>query len=298
VAFQRPGLPPAARAASTSYVRLAATALELPDHMNGRIYDPLLGRFLSADLVVQAPGNLQAYNRYSYVRNNPLTYTDKSGFWIDVKDEERKKKAAETKQPQKQETHEQRLENRKITITFTAAIINNSGQKISSREMSQLASRFEKALEKAFTGKDKNGNQWKMDAKIRVIEKGDEKTKSEHLISITNLNPDPKQPLVAGEGAYRGNEIRMEANIRSLTPDRSFHNTSFERTAAHEGGHTMGLLHPDDPNATPTSSKENLMWPSKQTDGMKIETPQIQSIRDQFFEGKLNQGLTAPDDEK
>jgi hypothetical protein len=49
--------------------------------MNGRIYDPLLGRFLSADIVVQAPGDLQAYNRYSYVWNNPLTRTDPSGFW-------------------------------------------------------------------------------------------------------------------------------------------------------------------------------------------------------------------------
>ena len=51
--------------------------------MNGRIYDALLGRFLSADLVVQAPANLQSYNRYSYVMNNPLTLTDPSGFsWL------------------------------------------------------------------------------------------------------------------------------------------------------------------------------------------------------------------------
>jgi uncharacterized protein RhaS with RHS repeats len=48
--------------------------------MNGRIYDPLLGRFLSADLVVQAPGNLQSYNRYAYVMNNPLSLVDPSGF--------------------------------------------------------------------------------------------------------------------------------------------------------------------------------------------------------------------------
>jgi len=48
--------------------------------MNGRIYDPLLGRFLSADVIVQAPGNLQCYNRYSYVLNNPLTHFDPSGF--------------------------------------------------------------------------------------------------------------------------------------------------------------------------------------------------------------------------
>jgi phage-related protein len=51
--------------------------------MNGRIYDPLLGRFLSADIVVQAPGFLQSYNRYSYVMNNPLTLTDPSGFFWD-----------------------------------------------------------------------------------------------------------------------------------------------------------------------------------------------------------------------
>ena len=49
-------------------------------HMNGRIYDSNLGRFLSADPIVQAPGDLQSYNRYSYVRNNPLTLTDPSGY--------------------------------------------------------------------------------------------------------------------------------------------------------------------------------------------------------------------------
>jgi len=50
-------------------------------HMNGRVYDPLLGRFLSADPFVQAPGNTQSHNRYSYVMNNPLTLTDPSGYF-------------------------------------------------------------------------------------------------------------------------------------------------------------------------------------------------------------------------
>ncbi len=49
-------------------------------HMNGRIYDPVLGRFMSADPMIQAPDNLQSYNRYSYVMNNPLFYTDPSGY--------------------------------------------------------------------------------------------------------------------------------------------------------------------------------------------------------------------------
>ncbi|MEX0941679.1 MAG: FG-GAP-like repeat-containing protein [Pseudomonadales bacterium] len=57
-------------------------------HMNGRVYDPRLGRFLSADPIVQAPSNTQSYNRYSYVFNNPLSYTDPSGFsaWTKFRD--------------------------------------------------------------------------------------------------------------------------------------------------------------------------------------------------------------------
>lgn len=49
-------------------------------HMNGRVYDPELGRFMSADPFVQAPYNSQSYNRYSYVFNNPLSFTDPSGY--------------------------------------------------------------------------------------------------------------------------------------------------------------------------------------------------------------------------
>lgn len=51
-------------------------------NMNGRVYDPTLGRFLSPDNYVQAPDNSQSFNRYSYCLNNPLKYTDPSGeFW-------------------------------------------------------------------------------------------------------------------------------------------------------------------------------------------------------------------------
>ncbi|MEJ5105767.1 polymorphic toxin type 23 domain-containing protein [Chryseobacterium sp. MYb328] len=53
-------------------------------HMNGRIYDPKLHTFLSVDNNIQDPFNTQNYNRYGYVLNNPLMYTDPSGefFWI------------------------------------------------------------------------------------------------------------------------------------------------------------------------------------------------------------------------
>src|SRR5215469_5029162 len=49
-------------------------------HMNGRVYDPVLGRFLSVDPVYQFPTNMQSLNPYSYVMNNPLSLTDPSGY--------------------------------------------------------------------------------------------------------------------------------------------------------------------------------------------------------------------------
>ena len=48
-------------------------------NMGGRLYDPLLGRFLSPDNYVQEPFNTQNLNRYSYCLNNPVKYTDPSG---------------------------------------------------------------------------------------------------------------------------------------------------------------------------------------------------------------------------
>jgi hypothetical protein len=55
--------------------------------MNGRMYDPRLARFLSPDPLVQSPGYTQSYNRYSYVWNNPLRYTDPTGYSVYSLDE-------------------------------------------------------------------------------------------------------------------------------------------------------------------------------------------------------------------
>jgi len=69
-----------------SQTRQGHTGHEMLDggltHMNGRLYDPLISRFVSADPYVQDPYNLQSLNRYSYVWNNPLGYIDPN--WRDV----------------------------------------------------------------------------------------------------------------------------------------------------------------------------------------------------------------------
>jgi RHS repeat-associated protein len=60
------------------------TGQELDDetglyYYGARYYDPQLGRFISADSIVQAPFDPQTLNRYSYCRNNPIIYSDPSG---------------------------------------------------------------------------------------------------------------------------------------------------------------------------------------------------------------------------
>ena len=52
-------------------------------NMNGRVYDPATGMFMSPDPYVQAPKDWLNYNRYSYCMGNPFKYTDPSGnFWL------------------------------------------------------------------------------------------------------------------------------------------------------------------------------------------------------------------------
>ena len=54
-------------------------------HMNGRLYDPVLHRFLQPDNFVQDPFNTQNFNRYGYCLNNPLVCVDKNGeivWWV------------------------------------------------------------------------------------------------------------------------------------------------------------------------------------------------------------------------
>lgn len=55
-------------------------------HMDGRVYDPVIGRFISPDNYVQLPDDAQSFNRYSYCLNNPLRYTDPNGEWWGVDD--------------------------------------------------------------------------------------------------------------------------------------------------------------------------------------------------------------------
>jgi RHS repeat-associated protein len=49
---------------------------------NARLYDPEIGRFLSADTMIPNPFSSQDFNRYSYCINNPIRYNDPTGHYI------------------------------------------------------------------------------------------------------------------------------------------------------------------------------------------------------------------------
>ena len=77
---------PTIRQQMDDYTNRGFTGHEMVDafgiiNMGGRIYDAALGRVLQADPFVQDPTNTQSFNRYTYVFNNPLSYTDPSGYF-------------------------------------------------------------------------------------------------------------------------------------------------------------------------------------------------------------------------
>ena len=51
-------------------------------HMNGRVYDPALGRFLQADPYVGDPSDILSLNRYAYAHGNPMANVDPSGHFV------------------------------------------------------------------------------------------------------------------------------------------------------------------------------------------------------------------------
>ena len=74
----------------SSLVRHLYTGKELDStglyFYGARYYDPEIGRFITADTIVQAPYDPQSLNRYAYARNNPIKYVDPNGrwFWIAI----------------------------------------------------------------------------------------------------------------------------------------------------------------------------------------------------------------------
>lgn len=126
-------------------------------HMNGRVYDPTLGRFLTPDPIVQAPTLSQNWNRYTYGWNNPLRFTDPSGY--SNSSTGGNNSAFEMKADQGAETvHEDEVENEDGTIFVVISngeisIVNSKGEDVSSS--SDAGKALSKALDRVEGSKSK-----------------------------------------------------------------------------------------------------------------------------------------------
>jgi hypothetical protein len=89
-------------------------------------YSPVLGRFLSPDMVVQDPANTQGYNRYTYCLNNPLKYTDPSGWYYMGPPEDWDKSSEMIMQRQEAERMRMDMEKYYSGNSFGAQIIASS----------------------------------------------------------------------------------------------------------------------------------------------------------------------------
>ena len=67
-------------------INMNRRSLSRSGESNGRLHDPVLGRFFSPDNYVQLPDYSQSFNRYSYCLNNPLKYTDADEQWFGIDD--------------------------------------------------------------------------------------------------------------------------------------------------------------------------------------------------------------------
>ena len=68
-------------------------------YLNSRYYDPQTGRFLNADALLGANGDILSYNLFAYCSNNPVMYSDPTGHgffdWVKDKWEETKKNVSD-----------------------------------------------------------------------------------------------------------------------------------------------------------------------------------------------------------
>lgn len=109
-------------------------------HMNGRIYDDTIARFVQADPIIQDPFKTQSLNRYSYVWNNPLNATDPSGFYCDR--QEQGDPPCKSQQEEKEELQNtyvpyERVQDGKTTIIFVNSKIVDEFEKRNSELLSK-----------------------------------------------------------------------------------------------------------------------------------------------------------------
>ncbi|WP_161938479.1 RHS repeat domain-containing protein, partial [Leptospira interrogans] len=242
---------------------------------NARFYDPGIARFTSADTLIDGELDTQGWNRFSYVKGNPIGAKDPTGHLIAVSEK------TETKNNVSKTNYE---------IKFTGTLVNSSSEKLSNKELKDISNRMKDQIQKSFSGKEGNVS-WKAKVDINTAKPGDKIKDNRHKIELVDeiKSPYSQYDKIAGKAdQVGGKEMKVRSDIaKNKTPTK--YQNSFERTATHEFGHLAGLEHPKDSKI----ESETIMHQSTTSDNLTVKQSQIKLMADKFKSGSLNQGLNV-----
>ena len=229
-----------------------------------RMHHPRLGRFFAVDPLA---AKYTAWTPYAFCIDNPILNIDSDGREVIV-------------------TITQR-ENQKplVEIKVSGAIINESKTEFINSQITKRLKTFQSEVNDVYNESFKNF-EVKVMLDFRIVEKREDVTESDHIISIQ----DTWNLRVGGRVNQIGGKIMF-------LPENSFSSIK-DRPRPHELGHLLGLLHPWD-NGYESEFKEgeyNVMSYDDEkgstiaANKYTIEDHQIMQITQLFFAGKLNQG--------
>jgi hypothetical protein len=207
------------------------------------------GRWTGVDELAQ---QYYSSSTFCFVDNNPITRVDLNGKDWDIVFEEGKDGS------------------KKYTLTFTGKVLNESKKEMTPEKQKEYAERMTSAIEKAFTGKSKDGKTtWSTSVNLTWAQKESDVGENDHIIRIKDAdkmptskkNPSNKSLPLDGHSKIPSREISINADILNNNlvtgksamarfSDKTGLNGEFqatlERTVAHEAGHSGGLYHPED----------------------------------------------------
>lgn len=248
-------------------------------YYGSRYYDPLLGRFVSADpMYMEDPSHCVESplecNLYGYVRNNPMKFVDPTGTHI----------AAPMAKDADGKEH--------YTITVTAVIVNNSSTPMSSSDLQKSADRIKASIEKAYTKTWDGGNKYST-VKVDIV-RADQMSFSDKVNDFFGLSKGRHSfefvdkigdSSAIGQAHFGQHKIEL---VQGLSGGALPGGGTLERTAPHEFGHSASLRHPVDRKNTLTLPTDNLMSQTKLSKSTEVEGKQIEAIHEAYTKGELN----------
>jgi RHS repeat-associated protein len=243
--------------------------------LGARFYDPKLGRFISPDPLYltnweRGLKSIIELNLYQYAANNPMKYVDPTGKHIRV-------------------TRSRRRGRTTYTIRITAVLVNETGSRISRRQMRRYRRRMRRAIVRAYTRRYGRRVRLRARVSIRIARPGASRRSfgRRHVIHLVNSVPGHGSSVI-GLGPFGRRDVWINRSI--LNNPAGSTSGSIEKTVPHEFGHSATLRHPNDPN-NPLSGlgSNNLMWQTwASPSGTHVTLQQVRQMYRNYRAGRLN----------